>query len=61
MTNGLDAIKVEGVNTWLDTQKERRCINQGIKRPVLPTQGYQDDEEELLIKALYNFDSIHSL
>ena len=61
LTNGLDSIKVEGVNSWLDSQKERRNASQGIKRPVLPTQDYHDDEEELLIKALYNFDSIHSL
>ena len=59
--NGLDNMKVEGVNTWLDMQKERHNANQSLKRPSLPTQGYQDDEEELVIKALYNFDSIHSL
>ena len=59
--NGLDNMKIEGVNIWLDMQKERHSANQGLKRPSLPTQGYQDDEEELVIKALYNFDSIHNL
>ena len=53
-----EASKTETVNNWLDMQKPNDV--HGIKRPLLPTKTYKDDEHELLSEALYDFDTLQT-
>ncbi len=58
-----DWVKQEGVNTWLENQRERQANIGALKRPSLPTQSYETEDNERegkISNVLYDFTSVHS-
>ena len=49
--------KTASINSWIKSQQTQRDT-QGIKRPALPT--HDADQDELVIKSLYDFNSVKS-
>ncbi len=56
----MDTVKVENVNCWLDSEKAKTGLNGGLKRPLLPSKGYDDSQDELITEALYDFNMLNA-
>ncbi len=55
-----DTVKVENVNCWLDSEKAKTGANGGLKRPLLPAKGYDDDQDEFVSESLYDFNVLNA-
>ncbi len=56
----MDTVKVENVNSWLDSEKAKSGLNGGIKRPMLPGKSYDENQDELLTESLYDFNQLNA-
>ncbi len=56
--NGIDHIKQEPGS--MATNMHKHSELKGLKRPVLPTKGYEERDEELITESLYDYNSLNA-